>query len=181
MKLIIAILLLVMPASAQTATTDRPQVEREVMSVLDAFVDAFNHQDARAEERTYHFPHYRLAIGQMAVFDTPGAATETWMNNTYRTLRETEWDHTAWSGGRHGHPLLVDRALFDRLRHADPIEGAKPVVHAHATPAGNVEVDDEGAFGDIDTPDEYERALSVFGGVAREDQRSKKDVKLFLV
>jgi hypothetical protein len=33
----------------------------------------------------------------MAVFDAPGAATETWMNNTYRTLRETEWDHTAWS------------------------------------------------------------------------------------
>ena len=88
MNLIIAILLLVMPASAQTATTDRPQVKREVMSVLDAFVDAFNHQDARAEERTYHFPHYRLASGQMAVFDTPGAATETWMNNTYRTLRD---------------------------------------------------------------------------------------------
>ncbi len=69
MRLIIAILLLVMPASAQTATTDRPQIEREAMSVLDAFIDAFNHQDARAEERSYHFPHYRLASGQMAVFD----------------------------------------------------------------------------------------------------------------
>ena len=69
--------------------------------------------------------------------------------------------------GRHGHPLLVDRALFDRLRHADPGEGAKPVVRAHATPDGEVEVDDEGAFCDIDTPEEYERALRVFEHPAR--------------
>ena len=70
--------------------------------------------------------------------------------------------------GRHGHPMLVDRVLFDRLRHANPGEGAKPVVRAHSTPAGEVEVDDEGAFDDIDTPEEYERALSVFGRDARE-------------
>ena len=69
--------------------------------------------------------------------------------------------------GRYGHPMLFDRALFDQLRHADPGEGAKPVVRAHATPNGEVEVDDEGAFGDIDTPEEYERALSVFGRAAR--------------
>jgi molybdenum cofactor cytidylyltransferase len=69
--------------------------------------------------------------------------------------------------GRHGHPMLVDRSLFDRLRHADPREGAKPVVRANVTPAGEVEVDDEGAFADIDTPEDYERALSVFGGADR--------------
>ena len=68
---------------------------------------------------------------------------------------------------RYGHPMLVDRALFDQLRHADPGEGAKPVVRAHSTPNGEVEVDDEGAFDDIDTPEEYERALSVFGRAAR--------------
>jgi molybdenum cofactor cytidylyltransferase len=66
-------------------------------------------------------------------------------------------------GARHGHPLLVDRTLFDRLRHADPAEGAKAIVRAYATPAGDVEVDDEGAFDDIDTPEEYERAVSAFG------------------
>jgi molybdenum cofactor cytidylyltransferase len=70
------------------------------------------------------------------------------------------------SNGRHGHPLLVDRALFDRLRHADPGEGAKAVVRAHASPDGEVEVDDEGAFADIDTPETYERALSAFGRAA---------------
>lgn len=42
---------------------------------------------------------------------------------------------------------------------ADPLQGAKPIVRAHASPEGDVEVDDEGAFTDIDTPEEYARAL----------------------
>ena len=70
-------------------------------------------------------------------------------------------------GGRHGHPMLVDRALFDELRHADQAAGAKAVVRAHTTADGDVEVDDEGAFADIDTPEEYTRALSVFEGAVR--------------
>jgi molybdenum cofactor cytidylyltransferase len=74
--------------------------------------------------------------------------------------------------GRHGHPLLVDRELFDRLRHADPAEGVKPVVRNYATTNGDVEVEDEGAFGDIDTPEDYARALSVFERVARGEARS---------
>ena len=69
--------------------------------------------------------------------------------------------------GRYGHPMIVDRALFDPLRHANPSEGAKLVVRAHTTSDGEVEVEDEGAFGDIDTPEEYERALSVFESAAR--------------
>ena len=70
-------------------------------------------------------------------------------------------------GGRHGHPMLVDRALFDELRHADQAAGAKAVVRAYTTADGDVEVDDEGAFADIDTPEEYTRALSVFEGAVR--------------
>ena len=61
------------------------------------------------------------------------------------------------SGGRHGHPVLIDRSLFDALRVADPAEGAKPVVRAHATALGDVPVQDEGAFRDVDTVEEYER------------------------
>jgi len=64
------------------------------------------------------------------------------------------------SGSRHGHPLLVDRTLFDELRGAEPIAGAKPIVRAHASQAGDVPIDDEGAFTDIDTREEYERAIS---------------------
>ena len=60
-------------------------------------------------------------------------------------------------GTRHGHPVLIDRSLFDAIRGADPSAGAKEVVRAHASAAGDVEVDDEGAFTDIDTPEDYER------------------------
>jgi molybdenum cofactor cytidylyltransferase len=66
------------------------------------------------------------------------------------------------SGDRHGHPLLIDRRLFDALRAADETEGAKPVVRAHASPAGDVFVEDEGAFTDIDTVSEYERLVQRF-------------------
>jgi molybdenum cofactor cytidylyltransferase len=63
------------------------------------------------------------------------------------------------NGALHGHPVLVDRSLFALMRAADPATGAKPIVRAHATAAGDVTVDDEGAFLDIDTPDEYARVL----------------------
>ncbi|MGE5243732.1 MAG: nucleotidyltransferase family protein [Betaproteobacteria bacterium] len=59
------------------------------------------------------------------------------------------------SGARHGHPIVIDRALFDAVFAADPSVGLKPLVHAHASSAGDVEVDDEGAFRDIDTPEDY--------------------------
>ena len=66
------------------------------------------------------------------------------------------------SGTRHGHPLLLDRSLFDEIRKADPHLGAKPVVRAHASALGDFAVDDEGAFTDIDTPEEYERVLGTW-------------------
>jgi molybdenum cofactor cytidylyltransferase len=62
-------------------------------------------------------------------------------------------------GHQHGHPVLIDRSLFDEIRRADPTAGAKAVVRAHASARGDVEVDDDGAFLDIDTADEYERLV----------------------
>jgi molybdenum cofactor cytidylyltransferase len=64
------------------------------------------------------------------------------------------------SGARHGHPLLIDRSLFSKLRAADAASGAKPIVRAHASRAGDVETTDEGAFIDIDTADDYERVIT---------------------
>lgn len=61
------------------------------------------------------------------------------------------------SGDRHGHPVLLDRRVFDELRHADPARGAKAIVRRYASSAGDVEVADEGAFADADTPAEYDR------------------------
>jgi molybdenum cofactor cytidylyltransferase len=61
------------------------------------------------------------------------------------------------SNGRHGHPVIFGRALFDELRHANPAEGAKSVVRAHAAEILEIAVQDEGAFIDIDTREDYER------------------------
>ena len=61
--------------------------------------------------------------------------------------------------GRHGHPVVFDRALFDALRRADPSAGAKSVLRANADAIVHVTVDDHGSFVDVDTPDEYERLL----------------------
>ena len=58
------------------------------------------------------------------------------------------------SGSRHGHPVLIDRSVFDALRHADPAAGAKPIVRAYASAAGDIEIADDGAFTDFDTPDD---------------------------
>jgi molybdenum cofactor cytidylyltransferase len=60
-------------------------------------------------------------------------------------------------GPEHGHPVLIDKSLFDELRNADPSLGARSVVRRHASAAGEIHVNDDGAFSDIDTPEEYER------------------------
>jgi molybdenum cofactor cytidylyltransferase len=61
--------------------------------------------------------------------------------------------------GRYGHPVIFNRSIFGELRRADPAKGAKPIVHAHADGEVNVDVDDPGAFADIDTPEDYDRII----------------------
>jgi molybdenum cofactor cytidylyltransferase len=64
-------------------------------------------------------------------------------------------------GARHGHPVILDRSLFDELRRADLSLGAREVIRAHRTATVDVPVDDEGAFVDIDTPADYEQAFGM--------------------
>jgi CTP:molybdopterin cytidylyltransferase MocA len=66
------------------------------------------------------------------------------------------------SRGRHGHPVLFARETFAPLRAVHPNVGAKAVVHAFADRVLDVEVDDEGVWTDIDTPDAYRSALARF-------------------
>jgi molybdenum cofactor cytidylyltransferase len=66
------------------------------------------------------------------------------------------------SSGRHGHPVIFGRALFEELYTADPSQGAKPVVRAHAADMIEVPIHDEGAFTDIDTPEDYERYIGAW-------------------
>ena len=62
-------------------------------------------------------------------------------------------------GQEHGHPVLIERSLFDAVRRAEPSGGARLVVRAHASAGGDVQVDDDGAFRDVDTVEEYQRVL----------------------
>jgi molybdenum cofactor cytidylyltransferase len=78
-----------------------------------------------------------------------------------------EWSRSAaavvrpsWRG-RHGHPVLFDRRVLEDLRQADAAAGARAVVHARAGETRDVEVDDPGAFEDIDTPEDYRRVFGV--------------------
>jgi len=69
------------------------------------------------------------------------------------------------SNGRHGHPVIFHSRLFDELCRADPAEGAKSVVRAHADDIDEVPVDDEGAFTDIDSREDYERWIGPLSGL----------------
>ena len=62
--------------------------------------------------------------------------------------------------GRHGHPVLFKRDVFDELRRADPDVGAKSVVRIDPGRVLDIDVDDPGVAIDVDTPEDYER---VFG------------------
>jgi CTP:molybdopterin cytidylyltransferase MocA len=60
--------------------------------------------------------------------------------------------------GRHGHPVVFGRSLFDELRRADPSQGAKAVVRAHAAAIVDLDSDDAAVVHDIDAPDDRDYA-----------------------
>jgi len=107
--------------------------------------------------RAIDITHARAAL--VTLIDVPlvGAAT-------VRTLIAVHRERDAKivrpvSNGRHGHPVIFGRALFGELQRADPAVGAKPVVRAHASEMIEVPIDDEGAYIDIDTQEDYERFI----------------------
>jgi molybdenum cofactor cytidylyltransferase len=62
--------------------------------------------------------------------------------------------------GRHGHPVIFGREMFEALRHADLAIGAKAVLRAEAARLVDVEVDDPGVVHDIDEPGDYVRVFN---------------------
>jgi molybdenum cofactor cytidylyltransferase len=79
-----------------------------------------------------------------------------------RRAAEVDGVHIARAAydGRHGHPVLFTRAVFEELRRADPSAGARAVVRAKPARVRDVEVGEPGVTMDIDTPEDY---LRVFG------------------
>ncbi len=62
--------------------------------------------------------------------------------------------------GRHGHPVIFGREVFDALRHADLAIGAKAVLRAQAARLVDVDVDNPGVVHDIDEPGDYDRVFN---------------------
>jgi CTP:molybdopterin cytidylyltransferase MocA len=57
--------------------------------------------------------------------------------------------------GRHGHPVLMAEPLIGELLAADPSSNARAIVRRYADRGLELEVQDEGPFLDVDTPEEY--------------------------
>ena len=72
--------------------------------------------------------------------------------------------------GRHGHPVIFKRQLFEPLRRADPAVGAKAIVRAALVE--DVETGDPGVVDDVDTPEEYARLFGPSGPVNRRPSNS---------
>lgn len=58
---------------------------------------------------------------------------------------------------RHGHPVVIGRALFEELRSLKPEEGANTVIRKHREATKFVQVQDAGILLDIDAPETYRR------------------------
>ena len=82
--------------------------------------------------------------------DTVAAVLRAWRATRAPITRPVD-------GDRHGHPVVFDAAVFEELRAADPRVGAKEVFASHRARILDVPVNDEGAFLDLDTPEDYER------------------------
>jgi molybdenum cofactor cytidylyltransferase len=144
--------------------------------LIAASLDATDLQLRVVVNREYDRGQLSSLLAGLNVVDRPGveavlvtlvdvplvsAATVRAVIERYRQTRAPVVRPT--SGERHGHPLLLDRTLFDELRRADGVSGAKPVVRAHASEGGDVVVDDDGAFQDFDS----EKDLDVLRESAR--------------
>ena len=71
-----------------------PEVEAEVIKVLDAWQEQFSQQNMEAWERTYHFPHYRLGQSspQMQVLSKPGLQDPA----AFKRLVSRGWHYSKW-------------------------------------------------------------------------------------
>jgi len=78
-----------------TAQSDSSQTEEEVMGVLDAFMASFNASDPEAHTATLHFPHFRLAQGDMASVQTREDAIST-HKFIFKNLPSTGWYRSEW-------------------------------------------------------------------------------------
>jgi molybdenum cofactor cytidylyltransferase len=160
----------------------------EVVVVAGAHVDAVRAAMPQHEPRARMIEHTGWQRGQLSslvsgldAIDTPlldaalvtlvdvplvhastvVAVVDAWRRTRAPIVRPADPATSPRPGGqRHGHPVIFDRSVFADLRAADPNTGAKAVFALHRDRIVNVEVDDAGAFEDIDTPEDYQRLVT---------------------
>ncbi len=81
----------------QGPRSDKRTNSREVMKVLDEWMEAFNRMDVDAWEKTFHFPHYRLASGRMTVLREPGKQNQARLKQYFASIG---WHHSRWDRRR---------------------------------------------------------------------------------
>jgi len=98
-----AMLLLPSEGRAEDETPPDAEIVVAIMGVLDRYMDAVNALDLDAHVETYHFPHFRLASGRLAVWATPEEAMPL-HGQPREKLREglraslgPEWHRSVWT------------------------------------------------------------------------------------
>jgi len=66
-----------------------------------------------------------------------------------------KWAVVPESGGRHGHPILLDREMMNAFMKAPPTATAREIEHQHEDRIQYVTVDDPGIRTNVDTPQDY--------------------------
>lgn len=74
------------------------QLLKDGCAALDAFMETFNSRDGAAWAATLHFPHVRLAGGEVQVWDTPEEYAAS--NDVAELAKSQNWDHTDWTERR---------------------------------------------------------------------------------
>ncbi|HEU4428457.1 MAG TPA: hypothetical protein VFT98_06855 [Myxococcota bacterium] len=72
--------------------------EQAALRTLDAFMAAFNARDVEGWIATLHFPHVRIAGGQVAVFEDAAAFRNNF--EFARFAEQTGWSRSEWSDRR---------------------------------------------------------------------------------
>jgi len=80
-----------------------PDVEAEIMAVLDRYMDALNDLDIERHVSTYHFPHYRHAHGEIVVWQNAQEAMPVLAlasedrRAMLRKVLEPDWHRSEWT------------------------------------------------------------------------------------
>jgi hypothetical protein len=92
MKRLLVVVLLLACTTVSTGQNQQNNLESELMRLLDDYMSGWNSKDLVAWERTFHFPHFRLAGGRMSVLEQPGQQdpVRVWAS------AGKDWHHSKW-------------------------------------------------------------------------------------